>query len=274
MVVSTSVTRCDVMSRVTLPRPSQGLFNPTSLKSRGLNCHPYMGSSNDALSSMFSDDWCYLDTIQEDFIEPPPFSSTPDLSPNALCHSSLSNRSSRSCTLSGYDSPTGAHTDIDYDLDNIHEQNDEFTDRLHDLLLVVARERECSEPSFCHSMPVADDDSASDYIETSSPPFGYELKTGFSLSSPIRTKYLTLSPSPTLYSPSAIASPLDRVSLSPQEYKDSATSDTEIDTLVFASPSCSPPARILKRPRSHSIDEDHLRPNRKLRRMGSSFCSS
>jgi hypothetical protein len=29
MVVSTSVTRCDVMSRVTLPQPSQGLFNPT-----------------------------------------------------------------------------------------------------------------------------------------------------------------------------------------------------------------------------------------------------
>jgi hypothetical protein len=218
---------------------------------------------------MFSDDWHYLDAIQEDFIEPPPFSSTPDLSPNALCHSSLSNRSSRSCTLSGYDSPAGAHTDIDYDLDDTHEQNDEFTDRLHDLLLVVARERECSEPNEDHFCC-----SASDYIEISSPPFGYELKTGFSLSSPIRTKYLTLSPSPTLYSPSAIASPLDRVSLSPQEYKDSATSDTEIDTLVFASPSCSPPARILKRPRSHSIDEDHLRPNRKLRKMWSSFCSS
>jgi hypothetical protein len=168
---------------------------------------------------------------------------------------------------------------------------------LHELLLVVARERgreresegvECNEDCFCRSIPYAYGDSTPDYIETVSSPYdsrGYELNPQKNGMSPrmIGGKYRihalrsTTFTSPTLYSPSAIASPLDRTSLSPEESKDSVTSDTEIDTLVFASPSCSPPARILKRPRSLSIDQTDIENRRsklKLRKIGSSAFSS
>lgn len=130
-----------------------------------------------------------LDPVQEEdsFTDAPPFIiSTPDLSPlsNASYHSrfstfdkhssksSLTSSSSRSqsSSRSRSDSPDGAHTNTGDDLDNAHERNDEFTNRLHELLLMVARERErvveCEEDCYCQSTPSACDDSASDYIST------------------------------------------------------------------------------------------------------------
>jgi hypothetical protein len=76
---------------------------------------------------------------------------------------------------------------------------------------------------------------------------------------------LTETVSPTAYSPSSTGSPGQpsvprHISRSP---------DTELDTLVFASPSCTPPARTLKRPRSLSItgvDSENFYFNRKLQK--------
>ena len=304
---------------------------------------PLQSSSPLPQSSLQSDDWwlssclapTVLDPIREDDAQAPLSSSTPDLSlgsphSTASYHSrsstfekhssksSLTSESSRSRSSSPLhsDSPLVAHTNTDYDFDNTYERDDEFTDRLYQLLLVVARERErehelqqspervleYNEDCFCESVPYAYRDSASVYTDVTSPPCvssGYELsplKIGMSLSFPriiedeyniyalsspcsTRNNYLlrpaTVTASPTLYSPSVEFSPLNQSSFFQDEYP--ATPDTEIDTLVFASPSCSPPARTLKRPRSLSINQtdiDSLSSKRKLRKIGYSVFSS
>jgi hypothetical protein len=83
----------------------------------------------------------------------------------------------------------------------------------------------------------------------------------------------TFTSSPTVYDPSGTTSPLLESSLLGEEYQH----DTEQDTLVFASPSCSPLARTLKRPRSRSIveaDIDSPPFKCKLRKLGSSITFS
>jgi hypothetical protein len=275
-----------------------------------------------------------LDPIQEeDSFAQVPFSSTPDLSSDsphstASYHSrsstfdkyssksSLTSRSSRSksSSRSRSDSPDGAHTNTGYEFNNAHERDDEFTDRLHELLLVVAREREreqepehvveYDEDCFGRSTRYAYGDIASDYIELSPPcdSRGYKLSSRASGMQPTLSriacgryridarsrspfnrddyelKSATFSASPTLYSPSAVVSPINRSSFFHEEYQDGhAKSETEIDTLVFASPSCSPPPRTFKRPRSLSIDQtdiDDFPFTRKLQKTGSSVFSS
>ena len=265
--------------------------------------------------------------------------STPDLSPDSQ-HSTASydsrpsifetfeNHSSKSSLTSGSshsgsfshsrsDSPGGAHTNTDYDFESTYVRDDGFTDRLHQLLLVVARERErereqeleqgpervveCDADCFCQSIPYAYRNFASAYTDAISPPCdsrGYELsplniETSALFPNIIDDEFNTYAPSPflrardsyflgpatftaspTLYNPSATLSPLDRSS---EEYQyDFTMPDTELDTLVFASPSCSP-ARALKRPRSLSNDQtnvDHLSFKRKLRKTGCSVFSS
>jgi hypothetical protein len=123
-------------------------------------------------------------------------------------------------------------------------------------------------PGMLQSLPRMVDDEYHIYARSPSPLArdNYMLKSA------------TFTASPTLYSPSATFSPINPSYFVHEEYQyDSATSDTEIDTLVFASPSCSPPARTLKRPRSLFLDQtdlDNLSFKRKLRKIGSSVFSS
>ena len=269
-------------------------------------------------------------------IKAPLSGSTPDLSPDstASCHSrsstfekhssksSLTSEFSRSGSSSSHsrsDSPDGAHTNTDYDFDSTYERDDGFTDRLHHLLLLVAREREqereqeqgperiveCDTDCFCQSIPYAYRHSESAYTDTISPSGDsrssslssskigtpasipkvaedasniYALSPSLSATANCSLRSATFATSSTLYSPSAVLSPLDRSSLSHEECQyDTLIPDSDIDTIVFASPSCSPPARTLKRPRSLSNDQtniDQVSFKRKLRKTGYSVFSS
>ena len=239
------------------------------------------------------------------------FHSTPSTFDKYSSKSSLTSgsSSSRFSSRSRSDSPDVAHTNTDYDADYLPDKNDEFTARLDELLTAVIHERERARKRgsvdynaeyFCRHTPVAD----SNFIcgDTSLPfdSTGYELGPGESWMSTLASSRMisdrcyvyarspssfngdsenhilasaTFTSSPTVYGPSEMASPLHQSSLLCDEYQH----DTELDTLVFASPSCSPPTRTLKRPRSLSIDEadiDSPPSKHKLRKLRSSITFS